>query len=132
MESIFIGKVALLNKKDVQPDVNGNYPVILDVIAGSCPNKRTLSGTFAANAGLIPGNCYLVQATELDRSEEYGRQFRFTSLGVLVGIDLIKAKNELGAPRIVMVDEIVEESTEDKSIVEESTEDKSIMDKVSQ
>lgn len=91
-------------------DKNGLEPMLLKCIAGKSVNKSILSGTIAERSGFEPNKSYLVSIIEKDSDEVYGRQFDFTNLGELNGIDLIKAKKELGNALIMNVLDEVEET----------------------
>lgn len=91
-------------------DKNGLEPMLLKCIAGKSVNKSILSGTIAERSGFECNKSYLVSITEGEIDETYGRQFSFTNLGEMNGIDLIKASKELGKALIVNVleEELVE------------------------
>jgi hypothetical protein len=91
-------------------DKNGLEPMLLKCIAGKSVNKSILSGTIAERSGFEPNKSYLVSIIEKDSDEVYGRQFDFTNLGELNGIELIKAKKELGNALIMNVLDEVEET----------------------
>ena len=94
-------------------DKNGLEPMLLKCIAGKSVNRSILSGTIAEREGFESHKSYLVSITEREIDETYGRQFSFTNLGEMKGIDLIKASKELGKALIinVMEEELVEETT---------------------
>lgn len=84
-------------------DKNGNPNVILTPIGGKVPSKRVLAGTIALNSGFSIGEVHMVSIQELP-SNEYGRQFQFTSLGsVSPGLELLKACKEVGQPLVIDV-----------------------------
>ena len=84
-------------------DRHGMQNVILSPVAGKIPSKRVLAGTLADRAGFEIGTVHMVSIQELP-SNEYGRQFQFTSLGVVSpGLELLKACKEVGQPFIVDV-----------------------------
>lgn len=91
-------------------DKNGLEPMLLKCIAGKSVNKSIISGTIAERSGFEPNKSYLVSIIEKDSDETYGRQFDFTNLGELNGIELIKAKKELGNALIMNVLDEVEET----------------------
>lgn len=101
----FVASVKLFNGSTERPaeeDKNGAMPVILDVVAGSCPNKRVLSGTVAERAGMESGKAYLCKAEEID-SDEYGRQFRYSTIKELGFSELLEAMSHFGAPKLIEV-----------------------------
>lgn len=61
-------------------DKNGKAPVILNVVAGKCPNRNVISGTVAENIGIAVGKTYLLQVREVEEDPTYGRQFIYSKL----------------------------------------------------
>lgn len=108
----FNGKVAAVVKAYTQgnPDKNGKDPVILQVVAGTSPNRTILSGTIAEREGFVVGNAYLTQIKEGDENE-FGRQFIFSNIGVLGTMDLLSIESHLGEPVIFDVVQEVDTST---------------------
>ena len=101
----FVASVKLFNgsaERPAEEDKNGAMPVILDVVAGKCPNKRVLSGTVAERAGMESGKAYLMKAEEID-SDEYGRQFRYSAIKELSLSELLEALSHFGAPKLIEV-----------------------------
>lgn len=103
--SIAIVNVTSWNTDNI--DKNGAKPLLLKAIAGNTINKSVLAGTLAESQGFELNKTYMVQIDEKE-SNEYGRQFQFTNLGELKGVELIKAIKELGKPTITDVIEKVE------------------------
>lgn len=99
MDEIILASVNTYNQGTV--DKNGKEPLMLNVIAGTSPNMFVINGTIAENIGIEVGSTYLLQVRETEKSEEYGRQFTHNKLEQVTGMDIIRAKNELGAPVIV-------------------------------
>jgi hypothetical protein len=91
-------KAAVLNNG--KADKNGLESIILDVVAGKMPRNRVLSGTIADREGFTPGSSYMVSIQELP-SNEYGEQYRFSNLGTINGLELIKTCKELGKGIVV-------------------------------
>ena len=85
-------------------DKNGKEPIILNVVAGKFPNRNVLSGTVAENLGVQVGKSYIFQVREVE-SNAYGRQFVYTVVSEINGLDLIKATKELGMAQMIEVDE---------------------------
>ena len=103
--AVFVATIKAFNGSNIRPseeDKNQLSPIILDVVAGSCPNKRVLSGTVAKRAGMIEGNTYLCKYEEIDATE-FGRQFRFSTVMQLNAIEILEAINSLGMPTIIEV-----------------------------
>ena len=101
----FVASVKNFNGSTERPaeeDKNGAMPVILDVVAGSCPNKRVISGTVAERAGMESGKAYLCKAEEID-SDEYGRQFRYSTIKELGFSELLEAMSHFGSPKLIEV-----------------------------
>jgi hypothetical protein len=99
-------------------DKNGLEPMLLKCIAGKSVNKSILSGTIAERSGFEPNKSYLVSIVEGETDEVYGRQFSFTNLGEMSGIELIKASKELGKALIlnVLEEELVGETAQPTGI----------------
>lgn len=114
--SIAIVNVVSWNSKEA--DKNGEMPILLKALAGKSINKSILAGTIAKSSGFELNKSYMVQIAEGKPSDEYGRQFNFTNLGEVSGLELIKAIKELGNPVIANVTETVVEDafTSDKAI----------------
>lgn len=90
-------------------DKHDKSPVLLKCLAGKMPNKAVISGTIAERSNFELNKSYLVQITETE-TNEYGRNFQFTNLGLLSALDILQVKKELGAATILEV------TTEKKAI----------------
>lgn len=101
----FLAKVELLKSEKASEDKNGLYPVILLGIAGEIPSRSVISGTFAQNMGIQPGEVYLFQATEQDEDIIYGRKFSFMPISKsLSAVEVLQARQFLGKLKIVNVE----------------------------
>lgn len=79
-------------------DKNGMESVILNPVAGKCPNRMVLAGTLAANAGFQVGKVYYANCRELEADTQYGRQFRWSVIAEITSpVDIVKMEKELGA-----------------------------------
>lgn len=110
--SLFVGTVRLFTgstEDPATPDKNGKMPVIINVVAGSAPNTRVLSGTVAERAGFEHGKSYLINSTEGTPDEEYGRRFTFDPAKEMDAMEIINAVDKLGQAVIVDVLEHKEE-----------------------
>ena len=108
---VFVATIKPFNGSNIRPaeeDKNNLPPIILDVVAGSCPNKRVLSGTVAQRAGMLEGNTYMCKYEEIDATE-YGRQFRFSTIIQLDAPQILESVKTLGMPVII---EVVENNPE--------------------
>ena len=83
-------------EQPASPDKNGKMPVILNVVAGQCPNKRIVAGTIAERNGFVVGKAYLFQATEGEPDAEHGRQFNFTAVKEASLMEVVEAGKLLG------------------------------------
>ena len=83
-------------------DKNGNVPVILNVVAGSAPNRNVISGTVAERAGFEVGKTYLASVREVE-ANEYGRQFVWNKLSEATVLDIIKGQKQLETAKIINV-----------------------------
>jgi hypothetical protein len=81
-------------------DKNGLESIILDAVAGRVPKNRVMSGTIADRQGFEANKAYMISIETLP-SNEYGEQYRFTNLGQLNGLELIKTCKELGKGIVV-------------------------------
>lgn len=113
--STFVANVVTKHfKKGGEPtstDVNGNYPLQLNVIAGKCPARAiVLNGTVAEASGIAAGNTYVFQVNLRD-TNEYGANYNHSVLGTLSPLDLVKLPEFIksyGQPRIVSEDDTTE------------------------
>jgi hypothetical protein len=97
--------VATVNKfNNGEEDKNGKLPVILNVVAGKCPNRNVLSGTVAENAGFEVGETYLIQCREIEPSEEYGRQFVYNKMKSLDVVNILDSIKQLPKAEIFAVE----------------------------
>lgn len=101
----FLAKVEMLKSEKASEDKNGLYPVILLGIAGEIPSRSVISGTFAQNMGIQPGEVYLFQATEQEEDIIYGRKFTFMPISKsLSAVEVLQARQFLGKLKIVNVE----------------------------
>lgn len=98
MNGMIVASVNSFTKGTV--DKNGKQPVILNVVAGKCPNRNVLSGTVAENIGLEIGKTYLLSYREGEADATYGRQFVYSKLSELRGTEIIQSSKELGNAEI--------------------------------
>ena len=99
LNTMFLATVAAYTgsiEQPASPDKNGKMPVILNVVAGQCPNKRVVAGTVAERNGFITGKAYLFQATEGEPDAEHGRQFNFTAVKEATLMEVVEAGKLLG------------------------------------
>ena len=104
--AIFVATIKPFRGSNIRPseeDKNHLTPILLDVVAGSCPNRRVLSGTVAKRAGMIEDNTYMCKYEEIDATE-YGRQFRFSTIVQLTSpSEILEAVMSLGMPNLIEV-----------------------------
>jgi len=92
---------AIVNSFNGKSDKNGNFPVILSVISGKCPQKRVISGTIAGNSSMEIGKTYLFEYTEGEEHPQYGKQYNFTKVSEpLKALEIIQVAKELGRPEV--------------------------------
>lgn len=100
------------NEDPAEPDTHGKMPVLLNVVAGKCPNARVLSGTVAERNGFVVGKCYLTSVSETEprdyEDEESGdtvttRNFNYSAVAEAGFSEILQAKKELGDPILVDV-----------------------------
>lgn len=102
---VFVATIKPFTGSNIRPaseDKNHLFPIILDVVAGTCPNKRVLAGTVAMRAGMHEGKTYLCKFEEIEATE-YGRQFRFSVVVELTTLEILESIKTLGMPNIVEV-----------------------------
>lgn len=85
-------------------DKNGEAPVILNVVAGSFPNRNVISGTVAKNIGIETGKTYLLSVREGEEDATYGRQFVYSKLKELTASEIMEAPKTLGAASLFKVE----------------------------
>lgn len=110
-------------------DKNGEFPVMLQLLAGKMPNRNVMSGTVAQRAGIEVGKTYLMQVRQQGTDKQFGEDFTFTKISELkTGKDIIEASRELEEPRIVTINrpEGYEDTYERKSIAVEGLRTKRI------
>jgi len=124
---LFLATVALFEgpiDMPSEPDKHGKMPVILNLVAGLCPDKRVIAGTVAERAGLIVGQCHLIQVTERPPTDDeiadgYGRQFNFTVVKADLGFsEILQGQKEFGPARLVVVTEGAEDTSEEDAKVQ--------------
>ncbi len=106
------------NEDPAVADKNGKMPVILNIVAGTAPNKRVLSGTVAERAGMTVGKTYLINCTEGSLQEyEDGegntvttRSFTFDAMSELTVREILDANKDLGPAKVI---DVLERSTAD-------------------
>lgn len=103
------------------PDKHGKAPVILNVVAGKCPNRHVLSGTVAENMKIEVGNTYLFNVREGAEDAEYGRQFVFNKLKELSVHEIVSAASTLGEAQMFDVAEGVKSPAKVNSEFDQAT-----------
>lgn len=94
---MFLAVVSTFNGKTAKPNKHGLDPLILEVIAGSCPVKRVVDGSVAKNAKLEAGTTCMIKWSEDEMDEEYGSQYIFTKLmEVSCPMDILNISEKLG------------------------------------
>ena len=99
LNTMFLATVVTFTGTDENPaeaDKHGKMPVLLNVVAGQCPNKRVVAGTIAERNNFEIGKAYLFQATETEPDEQYGRQFNFTAVKEATLMEVVEAGKLLG------------------------------------
>jgi len=83
--------------KPATANKNGLMPLYLTVVSGKFPKGRNvMDGSVAERAGIEPGKMYLISVDEVD-ANEYGRQFNYTKLSIIGGLEFAVAAKQLGA-----------------------------------
>lgn len=101
--NLFIASVVTPNGEQFRSDKNGNFPVLLNVLSGKCPNKRVIAGTMAINMDIQPGQTYLFNWTEGIIDPDYGRQFNFEKVKEINALEVIQVAKELGEAELLDV-----------------------------
>ena len=100
-------------------DKHGKNPVILNVLAGTCPNRTVLSGTVAEREGIEVGKSYLFQVRETATDPKHGRQFVYSKAGEVSTMEILTAADKLGDASIFDVngaDAKTKEKVEDEKV----------------
>ena len=87
-------------------DKNGLAPVILNVVAGKCPNRTVLAGTIADSMKLETGKTYLFNVTEGEEDPKYGRQFNYNVLSELRGVEIVTTAKEMDKAEIFQLETV--------------------------
>lgn len=99
---LFLGAVCNYNSNNASLDKHGLAPVIIEALAGSCPNKRVISGTVAKNMGIEVGSTYIFKFTMLEEDPEYGSQYSFLSCGLIDDpMKILDIEERLGSANII-------------------------------
>lgn len=93
---------AIVLAKPFENRKTGKMSVQLYAVAGKVPNANVISVEVAKNAGFTLGNKYEVDILEGPNDPQYGRQFRFNSLGEFTGTAK-KAVEDYGPAELVTV-----------------------------
>lgn len=116
LSGVFIAEVRDLrdvSKKEIKSDKNENFPVFLDVLAGTAPSKRSVNGTLAVNGGFSKaGGFHVFAFAESTPHPEYGRQFLFKSTADVTDDRKLRTSLvvQFGAFNIVQTHEVEEDS----------------------
>ena len=122
--SLVLATVSTFNGK---VDKNGKTPIILNVLAGKCPNRNVISGTIAERMNLKVGKSYLFQVREVEADEQYGRQFVYIVTGEATIMDILTGSTTLGQPEIFSVDTPKQSTPETPKTIEQVAEDLSLV-----
>lgn len=88
----------------ISTDKNGEFPVMLQLLAGKMPNRNVLSGTVAQRLGVEVGHTYLMMVRKQGEDKVFGEDFTFIKVRELnTGKDIIEASKELSEPQIVEI-----------------------------
>ena len=98
MNGMIVASVNMFTKGSL--DKNGKQPVILNVVAGKCPNRNVLSGTVAESLGLEVGKTYLLSYREGEPDANYGRQFVYSKLKEMTASEIMSSPKELGIAEV--------------------------------
>lgn len=123
LNSLFVATVLPFQGSNEDPaisDKNGNMPFILNVVAGTAPSKRVISGTVASRAGIIgdlptgnipkevgahaeAGKTFLFNCAEGNPDDEGRRQFTFTPVKELAFDEIMASYDKLGTAKVIDV-----------------------------
>ena len=99
--------VASVNKfSNGKADKNGLEPVILNIVAGKCPNRTVIAGTIADSIGIEVGKTYLFSITEGKEDAQYGRQFVYNKLKELTAMEIVTAAKEMDKAEIFQLEAV--------------------------
>lgn len=114
------------NENPAKPDKRDLMPVILNPVAGNCPNKRIIAGTVAQRDGMLVNKTYLFTCVERPATEEeieqgYGRQFNFSVVMEASMIEVMQGVQMLGHPTLIDVTEPAETPAPKATVINEDT-----------
>lgn len=92
---MIVASVNAFSKEGKTTDKNSKQNVILNIVAGKCPNRNVISGTVAENIGIEIGKTYLLSITEGQEDPQYGRQFVYNKLKELTAMEIVTAAKEM-------------------------------------
>ena len=96
---MFAAKAAMFNGKSAKANKNGDFPVVLVVLAGACPKKRVIDGTVFTNMNIEMDTNYLFSFSAGEIDTTHGQEYNFTPVVEIVSVmDNIKIIQELGEP----------------------------------
>jgi hypothetical protein len=105
---MFTSKVIALVSEAKGDNIHNNKhektPLYLNVLNGEYPNKNIMDGTVAEDQEVEVGNCYLFQIKEIEKNEEYGRQFAWTKIGLsLTAMEVVQLSPLLKDAKMINV-----------------------------
>lgn len=103
---MIVASVNAFTKEGKAFDKNGNQNVILNIVAGRCPNRNVISGTVAQNIGIEIGKTYLFSVTEGQEDPQYGRQFVYNKLKELTAMEIVTAAKEMDKAEIFQLEAV--------------------------
>ena len=101
---LIIASVNAFNGKTIKADKNGLAPVILNIVAGKCPNRTVISGTVADSMGIEVGHTYLLSVTEGNEDPQYGRQFVYNKLKEVSAMEIVQSAKEMDKAEIFQLE----------------------------
>jgi hypothetical protein len=103
---LIIASINTFNSKEAKADKNGLAPVILNIVAGKCPNRNVISGTIADSMGIEVGHTYLLSVTEGNEDPQYGRQFVYNKLKEVSAMEIVQAAREMDKAEIFQLEAV--------------------------
>jgi hypothetical protein len=103
-QSLIVGTVTEYSGTDT-PDKNGEYPVMIQCMAGRMPNRNVIAGTVAKRQGLEVGHTYIIQVRKQGKDLVFGDQFTWLRvMEIKDPVALLNACEKLGPPEIMIID----------------------------
>lgn len=104
-------------------DSKGKASVLLETVAGDSINRSVISGSIAEGNGFEPDTNITYQCNIVEqKSNDYGRQFKFNNMGEVPARELRGMVKDYGAKNIINVDKAANDNPNPIEVEEEEVE----------